>query len=54
MSPKKTFKMRPLNNIPQFDSPNHFDTLQISADDNDNINDNNICKTHSRKNPLGK
>ena len=36
--PRKTVKMRPLNNIPQFASPNHFDALQMKTDDKDKKN----------------
>ena len=31
--------MRPLNNNPQFVSPNRFDALRITADDNEKESD---------------
>ena len=34
LTPRKTVKMRPLKNIPQFASPNRFDALQMTANDN--------------------
>ena len=34
--------MRPLNNIPQFVSPNRFDALQMTADDKDKEPDEQI------------
>ena len=39
LTPRKTAKMRPLNNIPQFVSPNRFDALRITTDDNDKESD---------------
>ena len=37
--PRKNVKMRPLNNIPQFVSPNRFDALRMTMDDNDKGSD---------------
>ena len=42
--PIKTVKIRPLNNIPQFHSPNRFDALQITKDDNDKESGSNSIK----------
>ena len=39
LMPRKTAKMKPLNNIPQFVSPNRFDALRMTADDNDKESD---------------
>ena len=36
---RKTVKMRPLNNIPHFVTPNLFDVLQMTTDDNDKESD---------------
>ena len=33
--PRETVKMRALNNIPQFVSPDHFDELRMTTDGND-------------------
>ena len=33
LKPRKTVKMRPLNNIPQFVSPNRCDVLQMTTDE---------------------
>ena len=35
LMPKKTVKIRSLNNIPQFHSPNCFDALRMTKDDYD-------------------
>ena len=32
LTPRKTVKMRPLNNIPQFASPDRFDPLRMKTD----------------------
>ena len=39
LTPRKTVQMRPLNNIPQFASPNRFDALPMTTDDNDKESD---------------
>ena len=37
--------MRPLNNIPQFDSSNRFDAVRMAADDNDKESDKQLNQT---------
>ena len=39
LTPRKTVKMRPFNNILQFVSPNRFDALWMTIDDNDKESD---------------
>ena len=36
--------MRPLNNIPQFVSPNHFAALWMTTDDNDKESDEQLIQ----------
>ena len=52
MSPRKTVKMRPLNNIPHFVSPNRFDALQMTTDDNDKESDRQLIQNETDSNPL--
>ena len=40
--PRKTVKMRLLNNSPQFASPNCFDALRMTTDDNDKESDKQL------------
>ena len=42
LTPNKTVKMRPLSNVPQFDSSNRFDALRMATDDNDKELDKQI------------
>ena len=44
--------MRPLNNIPQFVSPNHFDALRMTADDNDKESDEQLIQNETDSHPL--
>ena len=39
LTPRKTVKMRPLNNFSQFASPKCFDALQMTPDDNNKESD---------------
>ena len=52
LTPRKTAKMRPLNNIPQFVSPNRFDALRITTDDNDKESDEQWVQNETNSNPL--
>ena len=47
LTPRKTVKMRPLNNIPKFVSPNRFDVLQITTDDNDKESDEQFIQSEN-------
>ena len=49
---RKTVKIRPLNNIPQFVSPNHFDTLRMTTDDNDKESDEQLIQNETDSHPL--
>ena len=49
---RKTVKMRPLNNIPQFVPPNLFDVLQMTTDDNDKESDEQLIQNETDSNPL--
>ena len=44
--------MRPLNNIPQFVSPNRFDALRMTTDDNDKESDGQLIQNETDSNPL--
>ena len=44
--------MRPLNNIPQFVSPNSFDALRMTADDNDKKSDEQLIQNETNSHPL--
>ena len=44
--------MRPLNNIPQFVSPNRFDSLRMTTDDNDKESDGQLIQNETDSNPL--
>ena len=44
--------MRPLNNIPQFVSPNSFDALRIIADDNDKKSHEQLIQNETNSRPL--
>ena len=39
--------MRPLNSIPKFVSPNPFDVLQITTDDNDKESDEQFIQSEN-------
>ena len=43
--------MRPLNNIPQFDSSNRFDAVRMAADDNDKESDKQLNQTEPYSHP---
>ena len=49
---KKTVKMRALNNISQFSSPNRFDTLRMTADDKDKKSDEQLIQNKTDSYPL--
>ena len=42
LTPRKAVKMRPLSNISQFVSPNRFDPLRMTTDDNDTESDEQL------------
>ena len=44
--------MRPLNNIPQFASPNCFDALQMTTYDNDKESDEQLIQNETESHPL--
>ena len=44
--------MKPLNNIPQIVSPNRFDVLRMTADDNNKESDGQLIQNESDLNPL--
>ena len=44
--------MKPLNNIPQFVSPNRFDALRMTTDDNDKESDGQLIQNESDLHPL--
>ena len=44
--------MRPLNNIPQFVSPNSFDALRMTADDNGKKSDEQLIQNETNSHPL--
>ena len=48
---RKTVKMRPLNNIPQFVPPNLFDVLQMTTDDNDKESDEQLIQNETVSHP---
>ena len=52
LTPRKTVKMRPLNNIPQFVSLNRFDALRMTTDDNDKESDGQLIQNETDSNPL--
>ena len=52
LKPRKIVKMRPLNNIPQFASPNLFDALQTTTDDNDKESDEQLIQNKTESHPL--
>ena len=53
LTPRKTVKMRPLNNIPQFVSPNRFDALRMTTDDNDDKeSDEQVIQNETDSHPL--
>ena len=52
LTPRKTVKMRPLNNIPQFASPNRFDALRMTTDDNDKESDEQLIQNETESHPL--
>ena len=52
LTPRKTVKMRPLNNILQFVSPNRFDALRMTTDDNDKQSDEQLMQNETDSHPL--
>ena len=52
LTPRKTVKMRPLKNIPQFVSPNRFDALRMTTDDNDKESDEQLIQNETESHPL--
>ena len=52
LTTRKTVKMRPLNNIPQFVSPNRFDALRMTTDDNDKESDEQLIQNEIDSHPL--
>ena len=44
--------MRPLNNSPQFVSPNSFDALRMTADDNGKKSDEQLIQNETNSHPL--
>ena len=52
LTPRKTAKMRPLNNIPQFLSASHFDELRMTTVDNDKESDEQLIQNETGSNPL--
>ena len=52
LTPRNTVKMRPLNNIPQFVSPNLFDVLRMTTDDNDKELEEHLIQTETESHPL--
>ena len=52
LTPRKTAKMRPLNNIPQIVSPNRFDALRMTTDDNNKESDEQLIQNETDSNPL--
>ena len=52
LMPRKTVKMKPLNNIPQFVSPNRFDALRTTADDNDKESEKKLIQNETDSHPL--
>ena len=52
LAPRKTVKVRPLNNIPQFVSPNSFDALRMTTDDDGNESDGQLIQNGTDSLPL--
>ena len=52
LTPRKTVKIRPLNNIPQFASPNRFNALRTTADDDDEESDEQLIQNETKSDPL--
>ena len=52
LTPRKTVKIRPLNNIPQFASPNSFDALWMITDDNNKELDEQLIQNEAESHPL--
>ena len=52
LTTRKTVKMRSLNNIPQFVSPNRFDALRMTTDDNDKESDEQSIQNEIDSHPL--
>ena len=52
LTPRKTVKMRPLKNIPQFVSPNRFDAIRMTTDDNDKESDKQLIQNETDSHPL--
>ena len=44
--------MKPWNNIPQFVSPNRFDALRMTTDDNDKESDEQLIQNETDSHPL--
>ena len=52
LTPRKFVKIRPLNNIPQFVSPNRFDALRMTTHDNDKESDEQSIQNETDSHPL--
>ena len=52
LTPWKTIKMRPLDNISQFVSPNRFDASRMATDDNDKKSDGQLIQNETDSHPL--
>ena len=52
LTSRKTVKMRPLNNIPQFVSLNRFDALRMTTDDNDKESDGQLIQNETDSHPI--
>ena len=52
LTPRKTVKMRPLNNIPQFVSLNRSDALRMTTDDNDKESGEQLISNETDSHPL--
>ena len=52
LTSRKTVKMRPLNNIPQFVSPNCFDALRTTTDNKNKGSDEQLVQNETGSHPL--
>ena len=52
LMPRKTVKMRALNNIPQFVSPDHFHELRMTTDGNDKASIKLLTQNETNSHPL--
>ena len=51
LTPRKTVNMILLNNIPQFASPNRFDALRMTTDNNDKESDEQLIQNKTELHP---